>query len=131
MDGMNGTLRKGDAVPHFDVRRLDGGSTRYASIWQHKDLVLVTLPEDGGGGEYASTLAARMGRFDGHPADCVITRDTVPGAPAPGALVADRWGEIFFMATAADVGGLPSPDELVEWLRFVQVKCPECEGESR
>jgi len=27
------------------------------------------------------------------------------------------------------VAGLPSPREIAAWLRFVEIQCPECEGE--
>jgi hypothetical protein len=125
------TLRTGDAVPHFEATRLDGQPIRYASIWQHKDLVLVTLPEGASSEAYASALAELVSTFDGHPAELVVTRSSIPGLPVPGALVADRWGEIFFTTGAARVEELPPPSEIVEWLRYVQVKCPECEGEAR
>jgi hypothetical protein len=45
-------------------------------------------------------------------------------------VVADRWGEIKLVAGATSVAELPSADELVEWVRFVQCACPECEGEA-
>lgn len=128
---MKTMLQKGDAVPHFQVTRADGSTVAYGTIWQHKDLVLLALPSGDQGAEYASALAERMSRFDGAPAECVITRTAIPGLPAPAAIVADRWGEIYFAAGADDVDGLPAPDELVDWLRYVQVKCPECEGEAR
>jgi hypothetical protein len=128
---MKTMVQKGDAVPHFAVTRLDGSAVEYGTIWQNRDLVLLALPAGDQGAEYASGVADRMSRFDGAPAECVITRTAIPGLPAPGAIVADRWGEIYFVAAADRVDGLPSPGELVDWLRYVQMKCPECEGEAR
>jgi hypothetical protein len=128
---MKTMLQKGDAVPHFQVTRLDGSTVGYATIWQQSDLVLLALPPGDQGAEYASALGERMSRFAGASAECVMTRTAVPGMPAPAAIVADRWGEIYFAAAADEVDGLPSPDELIDWLRYVQVKCPECEGEAR
>ena len=60
----------------------------------------------------------------------VITRDRVSGLPSPGVVVADRWGEIQYVADAAGVDDLPSPQELIEWLQYVQSQCPECQGEA-
>ena len=60
-----------------------------------------------------------------------MTRDTVPGLPAPAALVADRWGEIAYVATAPTLDGLPAPSTLFDWLDYVVQRCPECEGEAR
>jgi len=63
--------------------------------------------------------------------ECVITRDRVPGVPCPSAVVADRWGEVVYVATASDVADLPSAQELVDWVTYLQTQCPECEGEAR
>lgn len=43
-------------------------------------------------------------------------------------VVADEWGEIFWTAAAGDGHALPSVDEVLEWVRFVAIQCPECEG---
>jgi hypothetical protein len=42
-------------------------------------------------------------------------------------VVADEWGEIHFAAESAR-HELPAPDEVVDWVRFVAIQCPECEG---
>ena len=121
-------LQPRESVPHFEVAGTDGQPVRYASIWQRKNLVLVRLPEPmtGDAEEYAAQLTARLPEITVQDAECVITRDEVPGMPAPGALVADRWGEVHFVQA-----GRPPVAELIEWLQYLQVKCPECEGESR
>ena len=123
------TVQRGDQVPHFEVRTLEGKLFTYTTIWQHRNLVLVTLPE-APCGAYASALAARAAEFEAHGCACVITRDRVPGVPAPGALVADRWGEIVHVA-ASRLSGLPTPAELLEWVDYVARRCPECEGEAK
>jgi hypothetical protein len=125
-------LQRGDAVPHFGVRTLGGDMFRYATIWQHKNLVLVTLPrtvvDDG---TYVAGLLALGSEFREREGLCVVTRDHLTGLSAPGALVADRWGEIVHVATASDVADLPTPTELLHWLEYVEQRCPECEGEAR
>jgi peroxiredoxin len=45
-------------------------------------------------------------------------------------LGADQWGELFLVAAAGDGHRLPDASEVVEWLRFLAVRCPECEGEA-
>jgi len=45
-------------------------------------------------------------------------------------VVADWWGEVH-VATAIRTAGLPPPDELLEWLDYIETRCPECEAESR
>ena len=37
-------LQRGDSIPHFEVRGLEGGPFKYSTIWQHKNLLLVVLP---------------------------------------------------------------------------------------
>jgi hypothetical protein len=124
-------LQRGDLVPHVEVRAVDGRLFRYSAIWQRGSLVLVALPAAGPGGAYAAELAARTADFQDRNAVCVVTRDPVDGLPAPGALVADRWGEVVHAAAARGVDGLPSAPELLEWLDYVERRCPECEGEAR
>ena len=43
-------------------------------------------------------------------------------------IAADEWGEIFFAAEAGAGHELPGADELVDWMRFAAIQCPECEN---
>ena len=126
-------LQRGDAVSHFDVVTVGGRPFKYSAIWQRKNLVLIALePEASEASErYISQVTPRMPVIGSDDTECVITREAVPGLPAPAVLVADRWGEIVYSAAASDVANLPSSDELFDWLRFVQTTCPECEGEAK
>ena len=126
-------LRKGELVPHINVTTVDGGRFAYSDIWQRKNLVLVSLPheEAGGNDKYLSQLTIQMSELTGNDTACVITTDDIPGVPAPGVVVADRWGESHHVANTARVEDLPSAQELVEWLRYVRNQCPECEGEAK
>ena len=130
MDGRShDILQTGDQVPHFEVRTLAGDVFRYTSIWQHKNLVLVTLDSHADG--YAAALTNIGADFQARQAVCVITRDRTPGVPSPSAIVADRWGEIVHVAAASDVSQLPAPSELLDWLDYIERRCPECEGEAK
>ena len=126
------TLEAGGQVPHFRVRTVDGGEAAYADLWQRKNLLLVLLPDEGlsGAGPYEAAMRERMPELIAHDTVVVITRDRVPGAPHPGVVVADRWGEVHFVS-GGPPDRLPAPADLVEWLRYVQVQCPECQGEAR
>ena len=124
-------IKPGDAVPHFQVRAVDGRLTRYVSIWQHRNLALVVLPETAGEGEYADALTARAADFESLNTALVVTRDHLPGIPAPAAIVADKWGEIVHVVAAERVADLPSAEDLLAWLDYVEMRCPECEGEAR
>lgn len=126
-----GNLQRGDAVPHWHLTTHDGRALSYVSIWQRRNLVLVTIPSLADANSYVAVLTARQPEFDSRHAECVITRDQLSGLPVPGALVADRWGEIVHVWTCSGVGDLPSADQLLDWLDYVEHRCPECEGESK
>ncbi len=55
----------------------------------------------------------------------------VEGAFTPGhaaVVVTDEWGEVHYLADAGPGHELPGPEELVAWVRFLAIQCPECEG---
>lgn len=125
-------LRRGDQVPHVEVTTVGGELFRYASIWQHQNLVLVALSGDApAGGHDALEQATRGDVFQQRASVCVITRDRVPGLQAPAALVADRWGEIVYVTETSRADELPSSSDLLDWLDYLDRRCPECEGEAR
>jgi len=125
-------LQPGDLLPHFEVTDLYGSRVDYSSIWQRKNLVLVMLSDtDPSSRSYADQLMARGRDSKENDTEWVVTCDRIVGMPNPGAAVADRWGELMHVAHAPAVAHLPVPDELVEWVEYVQHRCPECEGEAR
>jgi peroxiredoxin len=52
------------------------------------------------------------------------------GTAGAAVVVADPWGEVRHRHDAGSAHDLPGPAELVDWVRFVAIQCPECEGES-
>ena len=122
-------LKQGDAVPHFTVADVTGSTVPYARLWQRQHLVLVRLAGDGG--PVPPALEAALAPLAGDDIAVVITRDPVQGIPSAGVVIADRWGEIAFAAHAARSADLPLADDIAEWMRYMRVKCPECEGEAR
>lgn len=124
-------LQPGQVVPHFTLTTLDGTRFAYRDIWQQTNLLLVLLADDRPSEDYAGRLRARMSDLTAYETACVMSRDDVAGVPRPGIVIADRWGEVHF-ATGPDAATeLPAADELVESLRYVQMQCPECQGETR
>jgi hypothetical protein len=126
-------LHRGDAVPHFEVTAIDGSRVDYRAIWQRRNLLLVSLPGTVGRAPRPALLdelAARAEQLRGLATAVVITGSAVEGVPCPGVLVADRWGEIYFVR-GGSLAGLPDAGELLEWLSYIQQECPECEGERR
>jgi len=126
-------LQKGERVPDFVVTTVDGRGFSYASIWQHRNLVLITLPDVDSEEARACSAAigGRLAEFGNQNTACIVTADRVPGLDGPGALVADKWGEIVYVASAPHIDALPPVDDLLEWIEYLQLRCPECEGETR
>jgi len=46
----------------------------------------------------------------------------------PRVVIADRWGEIVHIASPphGQASQLPNVDEVLSWIRFVRIQCPEC-----
>jgi hypothetical protein len=126
-------LQRGGHVPHFDVEQMDGSRARYGELWQLRNLLLLSLPDDDGGEfvEYATRLAQRQAEFTTEQTALVVTRAGIAGVPRPGVVIADRWGEIYSVVDARTAPELPTVDDLLEWFRYIQHACPECEGEAK
>lgn len=125
-------LRPGVQVPFFDVTTIDGRRVSYRDLWQRQNLLLVTVPRHGDDPlACVGGLRARLAELMAHDTAVVMTHDEVPGMPALGALVADRWGDIFFVGRFSDDSPCFDTDAIIEWLRHVQAQCPECQGEAR
>jgi hypothetical protein len=124
-------LKKGDHVPHFECTTIDDVRLKYADLWQKKNLALVCLPEDQSqdAKSYIQKLREALPAFAAHDAAVVVTKTPIDGMPSPGCAVADRWGEMQWVAAAGRVTELPDAREIAAWLRYVELQCPECEGE--
>lgn len=124
-------LERGDPVPHFHVTTVSGSAFGYAQIWQRRNLLLVLLSSSDPDRGYVSDLNALDAEFQRLETACVIARASLPDLRAPAVLVADRWGEVVHVAAVSDPEQFPSPGELLEWLQYIQHRCPECEGEAK
>jgi hypothetical protein len=116
-----------EQVPHFDVNTIDGRRVRYSELWQHRNLVLVLInADDRRARSYIQALQAHAGDFLVRETALVITSEPVTGFRTPTVVVADRWGEIVHETVAPEASMLPSGEDLLEWVNFVQIQCPEC-----
>jgi hypothetical protein len=126
-------LVRGELVPHFEVTTVGGETVRYSTIWQRLNLVLIALPDSDSeeGTRYVAAVQPFLEQLGAMETSSIVTRGEVAGVPAPGVLIADRWGEIAFVAAAQDFGSLPAGHDLVDWVDYVRRQCPECQGEVR
>jgi peroxiredoxin len=71
-------------------------------------------------------LAARLGQpfpFLSDPAGGVIAQQ---GLASPSLIIADRWGEIWAAWLGGTTHQLPSEQDILQWLSFIEAQCPEC-----
>src|SRR3954462_11814992 len=124
-------LNKGDHVPRFECVTIDDIRVNYADVWQKKNLALLCLSEDSSpeAQSYIQQLREALPALAVHDAVVVVTTTPIDGMPLPGCAVADRWGQMQWVTSADRVVDLPSPREIAAWLQFVEIQCPECEGE--
>ena len=100
-------------VPHFSLLTVDGRHVHYADLWQHRNLVFVSIdPQRGADSErYATTLRSRSADFEAAEASLVVTAEAIDGLPSPGIVIAGRWGEIIHTFTREDGGSVTAaPD---------------------
>jgi hypothetical protein len=43
-------------------------------------------------------------------------------------IISDEWGEVYFATDSRSTHELPTPGTIEEWVRFIAIQCPECEG---
>jgi hypothetical protein len=124
-------LNKGDHVPRFECVTIDDIRVNYADLWQKKNLALLCLSDDDSpeAQTYIQQLREALPALAVHDAVVVVTTNPIDGMPLPGCAVADRWGQMQWVTSADRVVDLPSPREIAAWLQFVEIQCPECEGE--
>ena len=48
------------------------------------------------------------------------------GRPAPAVFVTDRFREIFAAYLPGQGSGLPDVQEILDWVAFINIQCPEC-----
>jgi hypothetical protein len=126
------TINTGDLVPMFTATNLTGTRVDYHDLWQRKNLVLATLPpDDAPATAYAAALSRLTASMASHEAVLIVTTTPIAGIPSPGVVVADRWGEVYYVTHASRASELPEPDALMAWLQYIQNECPECQGEAR
>jgi peroxiredoxin len=101
------------------------GITRHAAEFSEWDgRLLVVVP--GSAGESGALAGDNLpgARVLADP-EQRLTRQLGLGGAA--VVIADEWGEIYFAVDAGVEHELPAPVEILEWVRFVSIQCPECE----
>jgi len=131
----NTLLETGQRLPMMSVEPVDGGAAVPLRRPGRTATVLVTVHRDCDAcGAYRDALAHAQSGIDEWDGRVVVTYagDDIAdaGIPAPAVLIADQWGELFVVEPAGDDHEFIAPAEVVSWLRYLAVQCPECQGEA-
>lgn len=149
-------LRVGDRLPPLVLPRAEDGAGVAWRAPQRGEPIVVFLVAPDEGRAYLSELAAAGAELrawygrplavlpaGAEPAEFLpagtadgVTVLTDPegearrrcgvGAGSAALFIADRWGQIYFIAHAATEEDLPRPEAIEEWVRFLATQCPEC-----
>jgi hypothetical protein len=154
--GSQPRLKRGDRMPPLLLQAADNGKA--VALREESRVATVLVILHGGCEPCAEYLAAITQRsteireWDGRVVAAVVgsqpsmpepVRDSVvqvtvdadeqlqqSGAATPAVLIADQWGELFMVEGAGTAHAFPEPGEIVEWLRYLAIQCPECQGEA-
>ncbi len=74
-------------------------------------------------------LAAAAALAEAIP-DAAVLADSEGKLARGGAMIviADEWGEVYFVGSAGARHDFPGSAEITEWVRFIAIQCPECES---
>jgi len=106
------------------LRRLAAASAEIAE-WDGRVIVVVPASPD-----QAVRIAADAAKHFTLLADPDHALAARLGISPPALVIADQYGEIHHAATAGDAHALPEPADIGDWLRYLAIQCPECQGEA-
>jgi hypothetical protein len=121
-------------LPHFEIADVSGAPFRYRDIWQRANVLVVCLAgaEPRAAERYRAAIERVREAVAATETRLLVTRHAIAGLPAPAVVIGDRWGEVQHLTTAdSSLAAFPAPEELLDWLHYVRMRCPECEGEWR
>jgi hypothetical protein len=130
----------------------NGDSIRISDFRHRQNLVVLFTGESGFGrlSDLVKALSARYAEFRAEEAEILVVVAPSAGSQAglgaglpfpvarpqaggqdreqlagPGITVLDRYGEVYAAYRPEGDAALPMVDELLEWLRFIELQCPE------
>ncbi|NLG63030.1 MAG: hypothetical protein GX539_12385 [Candidatus Cloacimonetes bacterium] len=129
------SLETGQRLPLITIQPADGGTPVPLRKAGRLATVLVTVhPDCAECSAYLESLRDVQGRVEEWDGRVIAARATeelaAAGVPAPAVLIADQWGELFVVEPAGADHAFIEPDEVVAWLRYLAIQCPECQGEA-
>jgi hypothetical protein len=104
------------------VRRLEAEAEALRD-WDAR--VLIVVPEP----------LAEAGRFPSAGifpvlSDAESRLATALSVRAPALVIADQWGEVYVREEAGEGHAFLALPDILDWLRYLDIQCPECQGEA-
>src|SRR5690606_41996563 len=125
---------KGTAPPAFYPLSLHDALPIFRKAGRLATVLVTVHPDCAECSAYLESLRDVQGRVEEWDGRVIAARATeelaAAGVPAPAVLIADQWGELFVVEPAGADHAFIEPDEVVAWLRYLAIQCPECQGEA-
>lgn len=97
-----------------------------------EEIVTAREPVESWGGDVVVLSPAAADTDDaaltGSPFPVLKDPEQVLSIGRPAVVIADRWGEVYHASASEATHDPVAPEEVVEWVKFVAIQCPECEG---
>lgn len=127
----------GRRLPDLDLPSADGKGMRILPSGRRSHLIVVVHERRCPACEaFVRSLEAEREEIESWDGRVLAVRDPerrlgdALGLETPAVVVADQWGEVHLAHAAGDEHAFPTPAELVQWLRYLAIQCPECQGEA-
>jgi hypothetical protein len=121
-------VNPGDLLTPFESATVNGAVVPHGHLWQHRNVVLFVLPDklDVARTSYLEKLDRRLHELK-PPDTSLVIAHRIDGVPPNTIVITDRWGEVVHIAPLeSDVSVWPAIDDIIEWVSFIRMKCPEC-----
>jgi hypothetical protein len=115
---------RGQELPEIRGAASDGRTIHTSDLHGRKNIVAIFPGEQSSDSirELIRALSDRHDEIHDEEAEVIVAEDTELHRAA--ICIADRYGEVYFSAFFSDT--VPSADSVLEWLRFIEIQCPEC-----
>ena len=90
-------------------------------------LFVVTADLSAAASPYLTPLESRLSELKPDDISLVVVNHSIDGLPLNSVIIVDRWAEIAHLERlASDHEAWPSIADMLEWVQFIRVECPEC-----
>lgn len=122
-------LTRGALLRDIPARTSDGRDVRVSDFRGRRNVVLIFPAQDGCEEQALAAVQSLADDPELREQEAVVLTASTPeareafGAPDWALFITDRYGEIFYVARHPDP--LPGAAEVLKWLEFINLQCPE------